>query len=113
MFFQGEGLAIAVAIEDNEYPIEELVFDLVNLRAGHRFRSFNQSESRLSVVCRAAFGFRDCPGYLKGGLPLEYGEGAADIIRDEGLIQKFDIEEDEVRLGTGNASKSSGKVFLQ
>lgn len=111
-FSKGEGLAIAVAIEDNEYPIEELVFDLVNLRAGHRFRSFNQSESRLSVVCRAAFGFRDCPGYLKGGLPLEYGEGAADIIRDEGLIQKFDIEEDEVRLGDWERVKVEWKSLL-
>ena len=60
-FSKEKALAIAVAIEDNEYPIEELVFDLVNLRAGHRFRSFNQSESRLSVVCRAAFGLGTVP----------------------------------------------------
>ena len=56
--------------------------------------------------------FRDCPGYLKGGLPLEYGEGAADIIRDEGLIQKFDIEEDEVRLGDWERVKVEWKSLL-
>ena len=89
VFSKGEGLAIAVAIEDNEYPIEELVFDLVNLRAGHQFRSFNQSESRLSVVCRAAFGFRDCPGYLKGGLPLEYGEGQRILYEMKALFKNL------------------------
>lgn len=80
-FSRGEGLAIAVALEDSEYPLDELVYDLANLRAGHRFRAFAKSESRLGLVCRQAFGFKDCPGYLKGGLPLEYGEGAAEILR--------------------------------
>lgn len=82
LFSRGEGLAIAVALEDEDYPIEELVHDLANLRAGHRFRSYAKTESRLGLVCRQAFGFNDCPGYLKGGLPLEYGEGASEILRD-------------------------------
>ena len=36
-FHGGEGLAVAVALEDETYPIDELVFDLANIRAGPRF----------------------------------------------------------------------------
>ena len=37
-FFQGgEGLAIAAALEEATYPIDDLVFDLANIRAGPRF----------------------------------------------------------------------------
>ncbi|MFL6569446.1 MAG: DEAD/DEAH box helicase, partial [Chthoniobacterales bacterium] len=37
-FFQGgEGLAIAAALEDEKYPINDLVFDLANIRGGPRF----------------------------------------------------------------------------
>jgi hypothetical protein len=37
-FHHGEGLAVAAALEDAEYPIDELVFDLANLRAGPALR---------------------------------------------------------------------------
>jgi superfamily II DNA/RNA helicase len=100
LFSRGEGLAIAVALEDEDYPIEELVHDLANLRAGHRFRSYAKSESRLGLVCRQAFGFNDCPGYLKGGLPLEYGEGATEILRDrKGFLAGGDVFEDDLKSG--------------
>ena len=38
-FNHGEGLAIAAALEqpEKDYPIEALIYDLANLRAGHRF----------------------------------------------------------------------------
>ena len=98
-FSRGEGLAVAVALEDPNYPVKELVLDLANLRAGHRFRSFSQSDSRLAVICREAFGFRDCEGYLKHGLPLEYGEGAAELIREEGLLKKMKMEDTELCMG--------------
>ena len=81
-FARGEGLAIAAAIEDEKYPVEELILDLANLRAGHRFRGYASCESRLTMVCREAYGLRDCRGYLKGGLPEEYGEGAMEVIRN-------------------------------
>ena len=100
LFSRGEGLAIAVALEDEDYPIEELVHDLANLRAGHRFRSYAKTESRLGLVCRQAFGFNDCPGYLKGGLPLEYGEGATEILRDrKGFLAGGDVFEDDLKSG--------------
>jgi hypothetical protein len=36
-FSQGDGLAIAAALEDETYPLDELVYDLANLDAGFRF----------------------------------------------------------------------------
>lgn len=98
-FSRSEGLAIAVALEDVTYPLEELIQDLANLRAGHRFRSFAKSESRMALVCREAFGFRDCPGYLKAGLPLEYGEGASEVIQDQMILKEKDDPDGEVSLG--------------
>ena len=75
-------MAIAAAVEDEKYPVEELIVDLANLRAGHRFRGYASTESRLAMVCREVYGLRDCRGYLKGGLPEEYGDGAMEVIRD-------------------------------
>ena len=94
-FSRGEGLAIAVGLEDPTYPVEEMIYDLANLRAGHRFRTWAKSESRLAGLCRQAFGFRDCPGYLRTGLPLEYGEGGVDFIRERSLVQNLNEAEGE------------------
>jgi len=94
-FSRGEGLAIAVGLEDLTYPVEEMIYDLANLRAGHRFRTWAKSESRLAALCRQAFGFRDCPGYLRTGLPLEYGEGGVDFIRERSLVQNLNEAEGE------------------
>jgi len=94
-FSRGEGLAIAVGLEDLTYPVEEMIYDLANLRAGHRFRIWAKSESRLAALCRQAFGFRDCPGYLRTGLPLEYGEGGVDFIRERSLVQNLNEAEGE------------------
>ena len=85
-FFQhGEGLAIAAALEDETYRVDDLVTHMANLRAGFRFElpGFCASE-RLGSVCRRAYGFINHHGYLNNGLPIDYGEGAAEII--EALI---------------------------
>ena len=34
------------------------------------------------MVCRETYGLRDCQGYLKGGLPTEYGEGAMEVLQN-------------------------------
>ena len=81
-FFQhGEGLAIAAALEDESYPVDELILHLANLRAGFRFDipGFCGSE-RLGMCCRRAYGFINHHGYLESGLPTNYGEGAAEVI---------------------------------
>ncbi|MBL9117856.1 MAG: DEAD/DEAH box helicase [Verrucomicrobiaceae bacterium] len=81
-FFQhGEGLAIAAALEDETYLVEDLVLHMANLRAGFRFDIPGYTDSeRLAAACRRAFGFVNHHGYLNNGLPLDYGEGAAEVI---------------------------------
>src|SRR5207245_2201426 len=64
-FHGGEGLAVAVALEDETYPIDELVFDLANIRAGPRFAGEDAPMGgRLGSLCQRIYGRRDYPGYL-------------------------------------------------
>lgn len=80
-FSQGYGLAIAAALEDETYPIDELVYDLANLDAGFRFcGEGNRWDGRLAAVCHAKFGLQTIPGYLENGLPPRYGAGAEQIV---------------------------------
>lgn len=82
-FFQGEGLAIAAALEDETYPVNELVYDVANLRAGHRFSEEDLARgSRLGSVCRETYARENFPGYLEGGVPAGYGDGAAEVLRE-------------------------------
>ena len=81
-FFQhGEGLAIAAALEEETYHVEDIVNHMANLRAGFRFElpGFCDSE-RMGAVCRKAYGFVNHHGYLVNGLPVDYGEGAMEVI---------------------------------
>lgn len=90
LFQGGEGLAVAAALEDESYPVEELVVHLANLRAGHRFDLDavpgiealvgSSGSERLAAACRRAYGPVDHEGYLSLGLPVHYGEGAAEVI---------------------------------
>ena len=81
-FHHGEGLAIAAALEDAAYPIDDLIFDLANLRAGPRFA---EDESRygghLGALCQRTYDRADLPGYLEMGVPPEYGAGASEVVR--------------------------------
>jgi superfamily II DNA/RNA helicase len=80
-FHHGDGLAIAVALEDESYPLDEFVYDLANLDAGFRFAGDdNRWAGRLAVVCHAKFGLQSIPGYLENGLPPKYGAGAEQIV---------------------------------
>jgi hypothetical protein len=82
-FNNGEGLAIAAAMEDGTYDIGDLLFDLANLRAGHRFA---EDESpfggRLGALCQQAYERADYPGYLEMGVPVNYGAGASEVVRE-------------------------------
>ena len=68
-FFQaGEGLAIAAALEDESYPIGDLVFDLANIRAGPRFAAEDAPlGGRLGILCQRVYQRADHPGYLEMG----------------------------------------------
>jgi superfamily II DNA/RNA helicase len=82
-FNHGEGLAIAAALEDPDYPVEDLVFDVGNLRAGHRFAmDESQFGGRLGLVCQQTYRRADFAGYLEMGVPPAYGAGAAEVIRE-------------------------------
>jgi superfamily II DNA/RNA helicase len=83
-FFQaGEGLAIAAALEDETYPVDDLVFDLANIRAGPRFAGEDAPlGGRLGILCQRIYGRADHPGYLEMGVPVHYGSGAAEVIRE-------------------------------
>ena len=81
-FHHGEGLAVAAALEDEKYPIEELVFDLANLRAGPRFAGDDSPYGgRLGALCQRVYDRADLPGYVDMGVPLDYGAGASEVVR--------------------------------
>ena len=81
-FHGGDGLAVAAALEDETYPLDELLYDLANLDAGHRFAGpEDRWGGRLATSCRAAYGNQNIPGYLEGGVPPKYGSGAESVVR--------------------------------
>ena len=80
-FHQGDGLAIAAALEDVRYPLDELVYDLANLDGGFRFcGDDNRYGGRLATVCHERFDLQTIPGYLENGLPPHYGAGAETVV---------------------------------
>lgn len=105
-FNHGEGLAIAAALEDTSYPLEDLLYDVANLRAGHRFDTFDNTSSRLGSTCRMAYRGITCAGYLEQGIPPEYGNGAAEVLsairRKPQTIHKFVSE----NLGSGDIERA-------
>ncbi|MFQ3577505.1 MAG: DEAD/DEAH box helicase [Verrucomicrobiia bacterium] len=81
LFSGGEGFALAVALESPDYPVEEIVWDLANLRAGPRFSLLaSNSSCRLSTLVREAAAGVEEPGFLENGLPPGYGEGASELL---------------------------------
>lgn len=79
-FNQGEGLAVAAALEAAHYDIEELLYDLANIRAGHRFNALALAARPLTSFCQECYGSIHIPGYLRRGLPEDYGEGASEVL---------------------------------
>jgi superfamily II DNA/RNA helicase len=81
-FSQGDGLAVAAALEDEPYPLDELIYDLANLDAGFRFCGVevNRWGGRLGLVCHEKFGLLSVPGYLENGVPPKYGAGAEQVV---------------------------------
>jgi hypothetical protein len=82
-FNSGEGLAVAAALEDERLAIDDLIYELANLRAGHRFAGDDSPfGGRLGVICQTAFERADYPGILSLGVPVNYGAGAAEVVRE-------------------------------
>ncbi|MEO7166916.1 MAG: DEAD/DEAH box helicase [Spartobacteria bacterium] len=102
-FFQsGEGLAVAAALEDETYPIDDLVFDLANIRAGPRFAGEDAPlGGRLGALCQRVYERADHPGYLEMGVPIHYGSGASEVIREvmTNPSGRYKITSDSLRHG--------------
>jgi superfamily II DNA/RNA helicase len=101
-FNQGEGLAVAAALEQNDYPIYDLVFDLADLRAGHRFAMDDtRAGGRLGAVCQNVYQRADFPGYLELGLPIAFGAGASEVVRDlvEHQVGRHKLVNESIRPG--------------
>jgi hypothetical protein len=80
-FSQGDGLAIAAALEEEGYPLEELVYDVANLDAGFRFcGEENRWAGKLASACHERYGLLSVPGYLENGVPPHYGSGAEVVV---------------------------------
>jgi hypothetical protein len=81
-FSQGDGLAIAAALEDSSYSLDELIYDLADLDAGFRFagEDINRWGGGLGIVCHEKYGLQSIPGYLENGVPPKYGAGAEQIV---------------------------------
>jgi hypothetical protein len=80
-FSQGDGLAIAAALEDEKYALDELIYDLANLDACFRFcGEDNRWGGRLAIACHEKYGLQTIPGYLENGMPPKYGAGAEEIV---------------------------------
>lgn len=80
-FHQGDGLAIAAALEEANYPIDDLIYDLANLDASFRFcGEEHRWGGRLAMACQKAFGQQSIPGYLDMGMPPRYGAGAEQVV---------------------------------
>jgi len=81
-FQQGDGLAIAAALEDERYPLDEMIYDIADLDAGFRFcGDENRYGGRLAIACHEKFQLLTIPGYLENGLPPKYGFGAEAVVQ--------------------------------
>lgn len=82
-FFLGpEGLALAAALEDRRYPIDDVLFDAANLFGNERFCGTNPRWlGRLAAACSRACRRLSIEGWLFDGVPVQYGYGAADAVR--------------------------------
>ncbi len=80
-FSQGDGLAVAAALEEESYPLDELIYDVANLDGGFRFcGQDNRWGGRLALVCHEKYGLQSIPGYLENGVPPKYGAGAEQVV---------------------------------
>lgn len=81
-FLGPEGLALAAALEDRRYPLDDLLFDAANLFAGERFAGTNpRGLGRLAAACTRAYRRMSIEGWLHDGVPPQYGSGASESVR--------------------------------
>ena len=81
-FSGAEGLGVVAGLEDEKYPLPDLLEDIANLAAGDRF-SGNEPRwaGRLAYACQKAYRRFQSDGFLADGVPVNYGAGGAEIVR--------------------------------
>jgi hypothetical protein len=77
-----EGLGVLAGLEDEKYPLSDLLEDIANLVAGDRFCG-NEPRwgGRLAYACQKAYRRFSSDGFLIDGMPVNYGAGGAEIVR--------------------------------
>lgn len=77
-----EGLGVLAGVEDEKYPLNDLIEDMANLVAGDRFCG-NEPRfgGRLAQACQKAYKRFTSEGFLTDGMPVNYGTGGAEIVR--------------------------------
>jgi superfamily II DNA/RNA helicase len=77
-----EGLGVLAGLEDEKYPLTDLMEDMANLVAGDRFCG-NEPRwgGRLAYACQKAYRRFTSEGFLIDGMPVNYGAGGAEIVR--------------------------------
>jgi superfamily II DNA/RNA helicase len=77
-----EGLGVLAGLEDEKYPLPDLLEDMANLVAGDRFCG-NEPRwgGRLALACQKAYRRFTSDGFLVDGMPVNYGAGGAEIVR--------------------------------
>ena len=74
-------MAIAAALEDESYPLDEFIYDLANLDTSFRFcGEEHRWAGRLATICQQPYGTQSIPGYLEAGMPPKYGAGAELVV---------------------------------
>jgi hypothetical protein len=81
-FSGAEGLGVIAGLEDEKYPLNDLLEDMANLVAGDRFCG-NEPRwgGRLAYACQKAYRRFQSDGFLADGVPVNYGAGGAEIVR--------------------------------
>ena len=81
-FSGAEGLGVLAGLEDEKYPLIDLMEDMANLAAGDRFCG-NEPRwgGRLAHACQKAYKRFTSDGFLIDGMPINYGSGGAEIVR--------------------------------
>jgi superfamily II DNA/RNA helicase len=77
-----EGLGVLAGLEDEKYPLNDLLEDMANLVAGDRFCG-NEPRwgGRLAYACQKSYRRFTSDGFLVDGMPVNYGAGGAEIVR--------------------------------
>lgn len=101
-FLGPEGLGVIAGLEDEKYPIDDLIDDLANLVAGDRFCGAEARwGGRLAFACQKAYRKFSYEGFLTDGIPVNYGTGGEEIIRTL-RVKKFvplNLENEHVSRG--------------